>query len=116
MLEWKIKNGDDKLKKGIQRTKETFDEWFKNYWWGQCTREEMLGENSPIQHVYYKMTKTFDEVKEKYPEDALEMCSCCGRYVDRWIETEFSFCNEYGCGMSLCKKCANELKEVIERL
>ena len=27
VLEWKIKNGDDKLKEEIKRTKETFDEW-----------------------------------------------------------------------------------------
>ena len=30
VLEWKIKNGDDKLKEEIKRTKETFDKWFNS--------------------------------------------------------------------------------------
>lgn len=76
----------------------------------------MLSENSPVPHVYYKVCKPFQEVKENFPYAALEKCSSCGNYVDKWIETSFSFCDEYGCGMSLCTQCANKLKNVIEKL
>lgn len=109
MLKWEIKNGDDKLRHEIKRQKEGFDRWFSSYWDTKCSREKMLSENSPIEHVYYKMCKTFDEVKEKYPFEAKEQCSSCGEYVDEWIETSFSFCDEYGCGMSLCKDCSEKL-------
>jgi hypothetical protein len=116
MLKWEIKNGDDKLKEIIQNTKDTFEGWFKNSWSRTCTREKMLSENSPLEHVYYKMTKSLKEVKEKYPHEALERCSSCDKYVDKWIETSFSFCDEYGCGMSLCKECANKLKDSINKM
>ena len=79
-------------------------------------QRKMLSENSPLEHIYYKMTKPFKEIKEKYPIEAKEKCSSCGKYVDKWIETKFSFCEEYGCGMSLCKECANKLKDVIDKL
>lgn len=116
MLKWRIRNGDDKLKDEIQRTKDGFDNWFKSGWEKRCTREKMLSEDSPLEHVYYKMTKTLEEIKEKYPYEALERCSDCGEYVDRWIETDFSFCDEYGCGMSLCKECADKIKKLIAEL
>lgn len=113
ILEWKIVTGDEKLKKEIKRCKETFNSWFKRYWAYRISKEVMLSPESPCEHVYWKMCKTFDEVKEKYPYEAKEKCSSCGEYVDKWIETSFSFCNEYGCGMSLCKKCAKELADKI---
>ncbi len=115
-LKWEIKNGDDKLKNDIERTKNNFESWFQMHWAKDCSREKMLSENSPVEHVYYEMTKTFEEVKEKYPLSALESCSSCGKYVDKWIETSFSFCSAYGCGLSLCKECANELKKKIDEL
>jgi hypothetical protein len=109
MLKWQVKNGDDKLRSEIERVKAEFDGWYKNHWEKNCSREKMLSENSPVTHIYYKMTKTFKEIKEKYPYEALKQCSSCGKYVNKWIETEFSFCNEYGCGMSLCKECAEKI-------
>ena len=108
-LEWKIVTGDEKLKKTIQNCKDTFDNWFKCYWADRVSREVMLSPESPCEHVYWKMCRTFDEVKEKYPLEAKEQCSSCEEYVDKWLETEFSFCHEYGCGMVLCEKCAKEL-------
>ena len=110
MLKWEIKNGDDKLREEIKETKASFDSWYKGCWEKRYTKEQMLSKNSPVEHVYYKMTKTFEEVKEKYPLSAKKDCSSCGEYVDKWIETEFSFCDEYGCGISLCKECADKLK------
>ena len=75
----------------------------------------MLSSDSPVEHVYYKMTKSFKEVKEKYPDFALQECSSCGKSVDRWIQTEFSFCDEYGCGMSLCKSCVGKVKKALDK-
>ena len=116
MLKWEIKNGDDKLREDINYTKTSFDEWFSIYWQRECTREKMLSEESPVYHLYYKMTKTFEEIKKEYPYDALQQCSSCEEYVDKWIETKFSFCNEYNCGMSLCKKCADELSNLTNKI
>ena len=116
MLVWNIKTGDEKLAETIQRTKDTFDSWFSNYWAHRCSREQMLSPASPLEHVYYKMCKSFEEVKEKFPEEALERCSSCGEMTDLWLETSFSFCDEYGCGMSLCPKCAKGLKLKIEEM
>lgn len=75
----------------------------------------MLSDKSPVEHVYYKMTKSFEEVKEKYPFNAKECCSSCGEYIDIWLETSFSFCNEYGCGMKLCKECAKKFKDEFDK-
>ena len=116
MLTWRVNNGDDMLKKEIQRTKDNFDNWFERFWESRCTREKMLSEDSPVEYVYYKMTKTFEEVKERYPDNALERCSDCGEYVDKWVETEFSFCDEYDCGMYLCKSCVDKLVRIASEL
>lgn len=116
MLEWKIVTGDEKLKKIIEDTKKNFDAWFKVHWANRVSRETMLSPESPLEHVYYKMCKPFEEVKEKYPHEAKESCSSCGKLTDIWIETSFSFCHEYGCGMNLCPKCAGILKKRIEKM
>ena len=113
ILEWKIVTGDEKLRIEIQKCKDTFENWFNGHWSKRCTREKMLSEDSPIEHVYYKMCKSFDEVKEKYPLEATERCSSCGKDVSEWIETSFSFCDEYGCGMTLCRECAETLHKKI---
>lgn len=109
MLKWTVAIGDEKLKREIERVKRDFDKWFSNYWDSRCSKEKMLSETSPVEHIYYKMCKSFEEVKEKYPYEAKERCSSCGKHVDEWIETSFSFCDEYGCGMSLCKDCTEKL-------
>lgn len=115
-LKWKIVTGDEKLKNTIERLKETFDRWFNEYWAHKISREEMLSPSSPLPHIYYKMCKTPEEIKEKFPYEVQETCSSCGETTDIWIETDFSFCNEYGCGMKLCPDCAKELKKKITEL
>ena len=115
MLEWKIKNGDDKLRDEIKRVKEGFVDWFERCHASRTSLDIMLDvDKSPVKHVAYKMTKSFEEIKEKYSLDAQGRCSSCGKYIGEWIETEFSFCDEYGCGMSLCKDCAKDLKLKLE--
>lgn len=116
MLEWKIKTGDEKLRRIIEDTKKNFDTWFNECWANRVSREVMLSPQSPLEHIYYKMCRPFEEVKEKLPNDAMEQCSSCGEMTDLWIETSFSFCNEYGCGLSLCPKCADILKGKIDEM
>lgn len=113
ILEWKVMTGDQKLRQEIKRQKNSFESWFGHYWANKITREEMLSPNSPVEHVCYKLCKTFDEIKEKYPLEAKEECSSCGEFVDKWIETSFSFCHEYGCRMCLCEKCIDKLQNTI---
>lgn len=114
MLNWKIKNGDEKLRAEIKRVKGNFEGWFESSWSKRVSREEMLSEQSPVEHVYYKMIKSEEEIKKKFPYEALECCSDCGEYVDEWIESEFSFCEEYNCGMVLCKECASKLVKLVD--
>lgn len=113
MLEWKIATRDEVLAKRIEDMKNTFDTWFRDYWARQTTKDVMLSEKSPLPHVYYLMTKPIEEVKLLLPDEGMYECGSCGKSVDEWIETAFSFCHEYGCGMSLCKDCAAKLAKQI---
>ena len=114
MLNWKIKNGDEKLKEEVERTKKDFDDWFASTWGRKMSKEDFLSEQSPVECVYYKMTKSLEEIKKEFPYSALEGCRDCGECVDEWIEAEFSFCNEYGCGIKLCKSCAVKLIKLVD--
>jgi hypothetical protein len=101
----------------IKRCKETFDNWFRNSGWSkQYTKEEFLSEKSPLPYVYYKMCKSPEELKKEFGKCFKETCSSCGEQSDTWIETSFSFCDEYGCGMNLCPKCAEKLRDKINEL
>jgi hypothetical protein len=114
MLEWKCVTAEEKLRDNVEDIKEEFDVWFNEYWSHRTTREEMLSPNSPVLHVYHKMCLPFDQVKEMYLHKSLKECSDCGEKCERWIETNFSFCNEYGCGLTLCEKCAKKLRDCID--
>lgn len=118
MLKCEVKTGDDKLREEIERVKNMFDKWFETTWSNRCTREQMLSEKSPVEHIYYKMTKSFDEVKRKYPYEAKEECSSCGEYFDNWMQLDFSFYNwsDDIHTLNLCKECANKLKNGIEEV
>lgn len=116
MLEWKAVTGEEKIRGAIERMKKSFDSWFCNYWAKQVTREHMLSPESPLPHIYALMCLPPERAKEITPENYFEKCSDCGKQTDIWIETTFSFCDEYGCGMSLCPECAKKLKNVIEVL
>jgi hypothetical protein len=114
MLKWKITNSDEKMLKEIKNCKSTFDNWFKNSSWiNRYTKDEFLSENSPLPYVYYKICKSPEEVKEKFSGAFKETCSSCGNQADEWIETSFSFCDEYGCGMKLCMECAEKLRDKL---
>lgn len=110
MSNWKIVTGDEKLKAEIEYQKNSFDEWFNVYWGKHITKEEMLSEDSPVPPIYYKLTKTFEEVKEKYPLSAREDCDTCGNNVDTWIEIELDEDKVY-----FCEKCVTEFNILFEK-
>ena len=114
MLKWKVKTGDEKLKKTIQKVEDGFDSWISNFHHMSVTRGEVLSGKSKFEQVYYMMTKSLDEIKEKYPLEAKEKCSSCGEYVDRWLCAEFSFCGEYECGLNMCKDCIEKTKLIFD--
>ena len=44
------------------------------------------------------------------------MCQICGELPsieEKFIQLKYSFCDEYGCSMNICKKC---LKELLRKL
>lgn len=43
-------------------------------------------------------------------------CKNCGNHGKKWIETSFSFCDEYGCGIAFCEKCAKDLSKKFKKL
>ena len=73
----------------------------------------MLSEDSPVKHVAHKMTKTLEEIKEMYPDEATEKCDCCNKRVDLWIEAEIDV-EEYGHTVVLCKKCVSKMGKLFK--
>ena len=116
MLEWKVVTGEEKIRARIEETKKNFDGWFRNYWATRVTKEQMLSPESPLPHVYALMCLPPEKAKESVPSAYFETCSDCGKDTAIWIETTFSFCDEYGCGLSLCPECAKKLKGAIEAM
>lgn len=112
-MEWKLMNGDDKLRAEIKRVQNDFDLWFERYHSKRTTREEMLSDISPVPHVAHKMTKSFEWLKEKYPYESVERCNSCGEYVSDWLESEHDV-EEYSFKMCVCKKCAVEMSKMFK--
>lgn len=97
------------LKKRI--AKEGFSKWFFG-----ATQKDRYGE---------KLELTSEQTYEVYKRESQEHgyaiigsdyinCQNCSRLFDldeEFILMTFSFCDEYSCGMVICKKC---LKEMIE--
>jgi len=59
------------------------------------------------------MTKTFEEVKEKYPNEALRICSSCGKHVDKWVQSLY---HDYDSEISLCKECVEKLNDLVKSI
>ena len=114
MARWQIKNGDDRLKAAIKSTKDNFEQWRKSYCVAkQYSREQILNGETPLENTYYKMTKSFEEVKAKFPLETKEQCDCCKNMVDIWVEMELNLC-EYSCGLILCQDCVNKMKHQMD--
>lgn len=45
--------------------------------------------------------------------DAINQCDMCHARPRFILTTEFSFCEEYDCGIDLCDKCILELADVV---
>lgn len=116
MLEWKVVTGEEKICKSIEDMKRRFDSWFCTYWAKRVTRDQMLSPDSPLPHVYALMCLPPEKAKEIAPGSYFETCSDCGKNAEIWVETTFSFCDEYGCGISLCPEGAKKLKNAIEAM
>lgn len=113
MLKWRIRTGDEQLKENIRDLRDSFEEWFETYWKDSCSKQVMLSEKSPVLHVYYKMTKSLDEIKRKFPYEALTQCSSCDEYVNMWIETTLNVCDEKH-RVCFCKDCAENINNTIK--
>lgn len=116
MLEWKVVTAEEKFADLKRRTEQEFDDWFNAYWASRCSRDTMLSPESPLPHVYATMCLPAEDAKLICPYNYYEVCSDCGGKTDIWLETSFSSCDEYGCGMSLCPDCVRKLKAEIQRL
>ena len=47
----------------------------------------------------------------------IHVCNICGNYPpldENFIKLDFSFCDEYGCGMNICKNCALKMAEDLQ--
>ncbi|WP_418434114.1 hypothetical protein [Anaerotignum lactatifermentans] len=108
MLEWNIVTGDEKLSRKIESMKARFDTW-KSADYSLLTQAER-------RRRFCFMNMPFEKIKEEFPQEAKQICSSCGESTEIWLETEFSFCDEYGCGMCLCPKCAENLRKKIVEL
>lgn len=42
-------------------------------------------------------------------------CNICGKSYASMIHAEFSFCQEYSCGITFCKKCVNKMKKLFDK-
>jgi hypothetical protein len=82
MLEWLAKPDDEHLKEEL-----TIKNW---------TAEDDCVEFDPQQ----------DYIESGY------CCNICFKPKRYLLKTSFSFCNEYGCGMSICKECAAKIGEL----
>lgn len=47
-------------------------------------------------------------------KDQCLTCNVCGACEKEMLHSEFSFCDEYGCGITFCQKCAEGLSKVFE--
>lgn len=112
MIQWELKKGNKKLKEEISYWKENFNKWFDEHWSGKISKEEILSENSPVKDIYYKMTKSLEEIIEEFPYSNKEQCDFCDDYVDEWFKGTFDNL-EYKSGINvsfnICSKCLEDI-------
>lgn len=69
--------------------------------WLEKTNEEHFDHNHKIDPYYT------GHIDDKY-------CNVCGKKGRFFIAMDFSFCDEYGCGIQICKDCLNEMQKLYE--
>ena len=109
-----IVDGLDLIKQERKR-QETVD-WPKTARWLAKTDEQHLQEELSVSN----WTTEYEDIEEfDKQQDDINDAYCCAicfepkRYL---LVTEFSFCQEYGCGMHICKECAIKLGELAKKI
>ena len=93
-------------RKRLLALKESKSEWWENKNksdWARGQFGENLIEKDGFTH---RSGRAFDD----------HMCQICGEFPDReekFIQLIFSFCDEYGCDMNICRKCLGVLQEKL---
>lgn len=41
-------------------------------------------------------------------------CNICGRKARFFLRMDFSFCEEYGCGIQICSKCLRKMQRIFK--
>ncbi len=58
------------------------------------------------------LVKTDDEhYKEDWDEN---ICNICGKKERFFLKIDFSFCDEYSCGIQICSKCLKEFQRIFK--
>jgi len=83
--------------------------WMSN--WLKKTDEEHYAKNTTVSRWEEDETAHDDD----YIDDEYH-CSICFKTDRQLLHTEFSFCNEYGCGMNICKECASTIGELAKQM
>lgn len=94
MLEWKIGTQREAIKLERKRLE-------------QVVSTKLSLKSGMSKWITDWLSKTDEELMQTNTKK--KTCCNCGEYVDRWIETDFSFCDEYDCGIAFCEDCAKEI-------
>ena len=113
MLEWNIKNENEEIKKEKQWWKDNFNTWYDKSTFKEFTKRELLSKNSLMPYVYYHIYESLEKIKTKYPRR--EHCEKCKKSVDEWMELKVSDKSGFHLEINICKNCASNLKDVIEK-
>lgn len=62
------------------------------------------------QHLLKLMDSSKDTIDNNY---CCHICFTPKRYL---LSTSFSFCDEYDCGMNICRECAIKIGELVKKL
>ncbi|MHC1758303.1 MAG: hypothetical protein AB9917_02095 [Negativicutes bacterium] len=84
--------------------------------WLKKSDEEHLTESMQIKN-YTK--DAGDEVEDDPAQDYVEcgyVCQICYTPQRYLMNTTFSFCDEYGCGMNICKKCGLKIGKLAKSM
>ncbi|MFA6831872.1 MAG: hypothetical protein WCR36_06345 [Bacteroidaceae bacterium] len=111
-----IKNERKRLT-GIVNSKE-YSKNIRNWGW----MEDWLKQSDEKHYTEStKISNWTTEDGEEYnrDEDYIDSsyhCSICFKPARKLLHTSFSFCNEYGCGMNLCKECAEKIGALANKM
>jgi len=64
-----------------------------------------------INGIWQWMKPYFEKSEKELLKEGFKTITCksCGKEATRVLKTDFSFCDEYDCNMTLCEVCVKEL-------